>query len=84
MPKRYAPSRDWRSTPPARMSPFGMKTAYDKGTRRVRRIATTLGDLIAAIYQLLPPGGFRIQRTAMVLARLPRQAHLSRRIRLVD
>ncbi len=49
----------------------------------MRRIATTLGDLIAAIYARMPPGGFRIQRTALILASLPRSAHLSRRIRLM-
>ncbi len=75
---------DWRVTPSPRMSPIGMTNEQTRSTRRVLRIATTLGELIAAIYQRIPPGGFRIQRTALVLARLPRQAHLSRRIRVVD
>lgn len=61
-----------------------MTTLHARRSRRVGRIATTLGDLIAAIYQLIPPGGFRLQRTALVLARLPSSARLSRRIRVVD
>ncbi len=49
-----------------------------------RRITTTLGDLIASIYAAIPgPGDFRVRRTALVLAALPRSVHLSRRIRLV-
>ncbi len=48
------------------------------------RIATTLGDLIASIYQAIPgPGEIRVGRTVLVLATLPRRVRLSRRIRLV-
>jgi hypothetical protein len=61
-----------------------MTTPHACSNRRVRRVATTLGDLIAAIYALIPPGGLRTRRTALVLARLPRSAHLSRRIRVVE
>ncbi len=55
-----------------------------RGSRR-RRVATTLGELIAGIYAAIPgPGEIRFGRTVLVLATLPRRVRLSRSIRLVE
>ncbi len=57
----------------------------DPGASRGRRVATTLGALIAGIYAAIPgPGEVRVGRTVLVLAALPRRVRLSRRIRLVE
>ncbi len=62
-----------------------MSTRHAMEGSRVRRITTTLGDLIAGIYAAIPgPGEIRVGRTVLVLAALPRQVRLSRRIRLIE
>lgn len=61
-----------------------MRTQHASKISRGRRIATTLGELIASIYAAIPgPGEIRAGRTVLVLAALPRSVRLSRRIRLV-
>jgi hypothetical protein len=60
-----------------------MKRTARKKARLPRRIATTLGDLIAAAYEAAGPGQARLDRAAKLLTRSPLARAMSRHVEFV-
>jgi hypothetical protein len=60
------------------------RTASKKAARFPRRIATTLGDLIAAAYEAAGPGQARTDRAAKLLTRSPLARAMNRHLEFVE